>query len=90
MKTTVEIPDDLFRRAKAKAALEGTTLRELMTQGLEMVLEQPRRAPSRRRASFPLIRASGKAASLTNEMVAQVVEAIDEEEAQQHARFVRR
>lgn len=35
MKTTLEIPDDLFREAKAKAALEGIRLRDLVTRGLE-------------------------------------------------------
>ena len=30
MKTTVEIPDDLFRQAKAQAALRGIRLRELV------------------------------------------------------------
>lgn len=38
MRTTVEIPDALFRRAKLAAVEEGTTLRELITRGLEAVL----------------------------------------------------
>lgn len=32
MKTTVEIPDALFRRAKAQAALPGIRLRDLMVR----------------------------------------------------------
>jgi hypothetical protein len=35
MKTTVELPDDLFRRAKATAAAQGMSLRELFSQALE-------------------------------------------------------
>jgi hypothetical protein len=35
MKTTVEIPDALFRKAKAKAAERGQTLREFMSQALQ-------------------------------------------------------
>lgn len=31
MKTTIELPDDLYRRVKAKSALEGKTVREVAT-----------------------------------------------------------
>jgi hypothetical protein len=34
MKTTLEIPDALFRRAKAAAAEQGIPLRELVSQAL--------------------------------------------------------
>lgn len=34
MKTTIEIPDALFRKAKSKAAETGQTLKELVTQAL--------------------------------------------------------
>jgi len=35
MKTTIEIPDLLFRKAKSKAAERGQTLKELMTEALQ-------------------------------------------------------
>jgi hypothetical protein len=35
MKTTIEIPDPLFRRAKSKAAERGQTLKELVTEALQ-------------------------------------------------------
>ncbi len=35
MKTTLEIPDPLFRRAKSKAAERGQTLKELVTEALQ-------------------------------------------------------
>jgi hypothetical protein len=44
MKTTVEIPDDLYRRAKAEAALSGRKLRDLVEEGLRLVVGAPRRA----------------------------------------------
>ena len=37
MKTTIELPDPLFRRAKILAAQRGTTLRELVVEGLQCV-----------------------------------------------------
>jgi hypothetical protein len=42
MKTTVEVPDELYRRAKAEAALRGRKLRDLVEEGLRLVLEAPR------------------------------------------------
>lgn len=44
MKTTVEVPDDLYRRAKAEAALRGRKLRDLIEEGLRLVLDAPRKA----------------------------------------------
>ena len=44
MKTTVEVPDELYRRAKAEAALSGRKLRDLVEEGLRLVLEAPRKA----------------------------------------------
>ena len=35
MKTTVEIPDDLFRRAKVMAAQEGLSMKQLITESLQ-------------------------------------------------------
>ncbi len=34
MKTTIEIPDPLFRKAKSKAAERGQTLKEFVTEAL--------------------------------------------------------
>jgi hypothetical protein len=35
MKTTMEIPDPLFRKAKSKAAERGQTLKEFVTEALQ-------------------------------------------------------
>lgn len=35
MKTTIEIPDPLFRKAKSKAAERGQTLKEWVTEALQ-------------------------------------------------------
>jgi hypothetical protein len=44
MKTTVEVSDDLYRRAKAEAALRGRKLKDLVEEGLRLVLDAPHRA----------------------------------------------
>ena len=38
MKTTIEIPDPLFRRAKSTAAERGQSLKELVTEALQETL----------------------------------------------------
>ena len=38
MRTTIDIPDDLFRAAKAKAVLEGRSLKAVMLEGLQHVV----------------------------------------------------
>jgi hypothetical protein len=47
MKTTVEVPDELYRRAKAEAALRGRKLRDMIEEGLRLVLEISRRSHRR-------------------------------------------
>jgi predicted component of type VI protein secretion system len=47
MKTTVELPDDLYRQAKAEAALRGRRLKDLVEEGLRWVLQSPRAQPGR-------------------------------------------
>lgn len=47
MKTTVEISDELYRQAKAEAALRGRKLRELVEEGLRLVIQSPRNRPTR-------------------------------------------
>lgn len=44
MKTTVELSDELYRRAKVAAAAQGRRLKDLVEEGLELVLEEPRGA----------------------------------------------
>ena len=41
MKTTIEIPDDLFRRAKAVAALQGLSMKEWLTNLLRREIGAP-------------------------------------------------
>ena len=43
MKTTLEIPDDLYRQTKATAALRGESLKDFVTEALKIHLE--RQAP---------------------------------------------
>jgi hypothetical protein len=55
MKITVEISDDLYRQAKSEAALRGRKLKDLVEEGLRLVLETPR-PTSKRRSLAGLVR----------------------------------
>ena len=46
MRTTIDLPDDLYRTLKARAALDGTTLRELIQNLVEQGLRHPERSRS--------------------------------------------
>lgn len=48
MKTTIELPDALYRRAKAAAALSGRRLKDLVEEGLRLVLDAPRKGRRQR------------------------------------------
>ena len=52
MKTTVELPDDLYRRAKAQAALSRRKLKDLVEEGLRTVVEAQSDSPPKRLADL--------------------------------------
>jgi hypothetical protein len=58
MKTTIEVPDALAETARRLARDQGTTLRELMVEGLRAELE--RRQSSTPRPSFRLHTVGGR------------------------------
>ncbi len=61
MKTTLEIPDALFRQAKTSAAERGLPLRELISQAIEEHLRNPEKQDR------PWLKEFGKLRSLHEE-----------------------
>ena len=49
MRTTVDIPDPLYRALKQKAANKGHSVKELVLRGVELELRAPSRKKGRRR-----------------------------------------
>ena len=90
VKTTLEIPDDLFREAKSRAALTGTKLKDLVADGLRLVLAggRPRSAP--RRVRFPIIEANPGAPIITQQVVEEAEIQMLNEEAEAYAKLMRR
>jgi hypothetical protein len=54
VRTTVDIPDPVYRQLKKKAASEGRSVKELILLGVEQHLRQKRR-PRERRVRLPII-----------------------------------
>ena len=48
VRTTVDIPDAVYRRLKARAASEGSSAKALILRGVERVLKETQRRPQRR------------------------------------------
>jgi len=91
MRTTLDIPEDLLRRAKAEAALRGMSLKSYVTEAIRAALQEGPAVSVRETAPaygseeqvlgddcvFPLIRGEGGPAlhDLTPERVHEILEA---------------
>lgn len=54
MRTTVDFPPDLFRKAKARAASRGESLKTLITRAVAAEVGQERESAARGRMTLPL------------------------------------
>jgi hypothetical protein len=55
MRTTIDIPEGMYRRLRARAAGEGRTAKALILQGVEQVLKSTTRDAGRR-VKLPIVR----------------------------------
>lgn len=57
MRTSIEFPDSVYRQLKLRAATEGTTIREIVLEGVAIRLRSGEETPKRKRGPrFPVIR----------------------------------
>jgi hypothetical protein len=56
MRTTVDIPDPTYRQLKARAALRGCSVKELVLRGVEAELNSEKARTNNRRVALPLIK----------------------------------
>ncbi len=83
MKTTLEIPDPLFRKAKSTAAERGQTLKEFVTDALKEKLRTRRDARSaqpRWMAGFGRLRALRAETARVQKRIDEAFEVIDLED----------
>ena len=80
MRTTVDIPDDLYKQADLAAAQEGIPLQHLIAQGLRLALNETRSA-GHKRIAFPLLRSTRPGTLKSEEVHAAEDHAVEQEDA---------
>ena len=55
MRTTIDLPDSLFRKTKAVAALRGSSMKDLIVQALEREVTAAVPSSKGKRAKLPII-----------------------------------
>jgi len=71
VRTTVDIPDPIYRRLKVKAASQGRSLKELILRAVEKELVPPQK---RKRVDFPVLRSKEPGTlNLTNEQIYEII-----------------
>lgn len=85
MRTTLDLPDELLKRAKIEAVERGTNLRDLVGAALERELNRPSEPkPRRKRARFPIFDSKAPGSlRLTNAKIAKLE---GEEDVRRHGR----
>jgi hypothetical protein len=73
VRTTVDIPEPLYRKLKEQAAAQGNSVHELVLAGVRNVLLRSHR-PRPKRVRFPLIASKGPKVSVTNELIYERIE----------------
>ncbi len=88
MKTTLEIPDELYRSVKAKAALEGRKVSEVVAEALRYMVQQSATISRRPlyKVEFPLIRGASERI-ITSDELKKIMAEMDEADDLKHAQL---
>lgn len=87
MRTTVELPPDLMRAAKARAAERGEPLKVLFTRAVTRELGRPSKVARQESVAWPLIVSKQRAkVRLTNDDLARADAAADVRQSRRSAR----
>ena len=74
MRTTVDIPNPVYRQLKSRAALQGCSVRELILRGIKTELNGSAEKKSRYRVSLPIIKSKRPGSlKLTNAQINEVL-----------------
>jgi hypothetical protein len=78
MKATIEFDDELYRQLKATAALRGSKIKELVAEGVRMVLRHADAPRQFRRVKLPMVKSRKPGTlKLTGRMIAEHEARID-------------
>ena len=74
MRTTLDIPDETYRRLKIKAATEGVPVRQIVLRCIQNELEPTTLRRASKRFQIPVIRSSKPGTlNLTNEQIEEIL-----------------
>ncbi len=80
MRTTIDIPDVLFRKLKAKAALRGETLKECLLRAVRAELRADvTSGEGKRQVTLPIVASKEKSYDISPDRVAEILEEEDRE-----------
>lgn len=65
MRTTIDLPDDILKKAKMKAIQENITLKELFIRSLENEIKNPEPTSQISKAPWEKLRGKGSASNLS-------------------------
>lgn len=78
MRTTIDLPDRLFKMAKAISSLQGISLKQFITRAIEHELETRNLNLNSTRVSLPIVRSKNPGSvSVSTERIAALLEAED-------------
>ena len=78
MKATIEIEDELYRQVKAAAAIRGRKVKDLVAEGLRIVLRSSHSALPARRIQLPIVKSKKPGTlRLSTERIAEVEARLD-------------
>lgn len=93
MKTTIDLPDDVFQQAQQQAAQRGLDVDQFLAAAVTKMVQAcqpPVPAPGAHLVEFPIIKAKPSASVITKEMVDRADQALLKEEAEYYGKFMRR
>ena len=85
MRTTIDLPDELFRRAKSVAALRGTKFKDFVAASIEREIESPAESQQKRRTLPQMLPATGVVIPFRTN--AELFEMLDAEDDEAHGRL---
>ena len=56
VRTTLDIPDPTYRQLKARAAMRGCSVKDLILRGIDVELNREKHGQAKKRVALPLIR----------------------------------
>jgi hypothetical protein len=73
MRTTVDIPDPVYRRLKSRAVSEGSSAKELILRAVQLILKDGPRKPGKR-VKLPLIKSKQPGTlNLDNDRIFEII-----------------